>query len=178
MTTQFNSEEPIKLRGHHIAELFSGKATGTSVSLGKVFENSNPKDNFDEPIKGNLSKGAWDQEVIFRFKNHFKSNPNLEIEIIEGFDMICKKCPFIKSHCIFSEDEFCLKSYDLKVGKTYTVQELVARARLYSEVYKFNNPIEEIDYLNFRGAFQREKANLKTRAKKMRDYVKSSPCAS
>jgi len=177
MTTQFNSEEPIKLRGHHVAELFSGRATSTSASLGEISE-SNNKDNFNEPINRNLSKGAWDQEVILRFKNHFKLNPSLEIEIVEGFDMICEKCSFAKLHCVFSEDEFCLKSYDLKVGKTYTVQELVARAGLYTEVYRFANPIEEIDYLNFRGALQREKANLKARAKRIRDYTKSSPCVS
>lgn len=149
MTTQ----EPIKLRGHHIAEIFSACYinVGRTHSLYDLISNylggffkrkKKTEDNLHE-------KSKYDKLSVEKMVCYLMANPEQKVEIVKGLDSwclglegVCSKCLFRNDDCIDDEgeDDLCLREYGLKVGEFYTAKELTSIARTYFEKTGYDSP--------------------------------------
>jgi len=113
-----NIPEVIELRGHHLIS-FASRFYGMSVD-----------ENWEELFSDNhklMGYGSAIIEHILELTNYFKQNPSLEFRIVEGADIVCKKCN-LKKECsadkMAYEDVLSLEKIGFEVGKSYKVSEL------------------------------------------------------
>lgn len=138
MTTQ----EPIKLRGHHVAVMADNNFFHPYLYpirvLGEIIN------RISSPSRVRL-KEVWGWNRMYLLLWKLRNNPKTSVEIVEGLDSICEKCSVRKSCSIadgfsaygqhlqqFDEDFFCLKEYGLKPG-VYPAREIIERTTRYRE---------------------------------------------
>lgn len=160
-------QEPIKLRGHHIANIFSACCTnaGRTTSLfnnisnylGGLFKGKKKTED------GLPEKSKYDKASVEKMAFYLMANPEQKIEIVKGLDSwclglegLCSKCPFRNNECIDDggEDDLCLREYGLKVGEFYTATQLTSIARAYFEKTGYDSPRTNPDNINVRAAIR------------------------
>jgi len=78
-----------------------------------------------------------------------KTQPDFEIEIVEGLDSICRsECLNLTASCaeirLDDEDQITLEAYGLEIGETYTARELIQKVLKYSQRTGFRSPRDKI----------------------------------
>ena len=176
------NQTKLQLRGHHLA-LFAIEYWGnkffvekTSPSYTHQFTNRASKEELlkNKPLKkedkpertyvisnsDDFITTVYGKKMINTFNlvwHILKTQPDFEVEIVEGLDSICRKeCPQLTTSCIEirsgDEDQTTLEEYGLQVGETYTAKELIQRILEYSQKTGLRSPRDKI--LAQRGNFR------------------------
>jgi hypothetical protein len=140
-------ENPIKLRGHHIAKLAINYWEKIFPNKSK-FPNKNVDFKMEYMILERGSHMYYNEEQKTRMKTIYKKlieNPEIKIQIIGGLDSIClPDCSLADKDCLSKDgiDSFCLKEYDLKENQLYDARTIMNKIRDYPELngYKWETP--------------------------------------
>ena len=162
--------EKIRLRGHHIDSIakklfnrnMAQRFTNSSISY---IENSPIDSNLnnllksydsDVKVESRPTLGIYTDQTeddIHDIYDKILTNPDLQIEIVEGIDSICESCnnrpgsnerriskPFYD--IANDDDKISLEEFGLELGRTYLASEIIELIKTYQERTDMISPID------------------------------------
>lgn len=171
-----NETKPLKLRGHHIG-VFAINYFGDDFYEPKQHKLVSTEDKdicgirelerkIEKDIKKRKDTQRLSEEKDFidlygkEMKNNIdtlwytlKTQPDIEVEIVEGLDSICMAdCPRRNASCANiepdGEDTYILEQYELEAGQVYTAGEIMQRIKDFTLKTRLISPRELFEFRN------------------------------
>jgi len=124
----------IKMRGHHLLEMYK--------HVKELEELSNSENGKEKAWQIGMINGmAYGREFgdyMLKTLSMPITNPFGYIEIVEGLDDLCAKCPIKSENCLreslMKEDKESLGKYGFEVGKSYSARRIFMKFKAEEKI--------------------------------------------